>query len=306
MASRKRAKLEGGAVDTVKSVHDVLEIVQTAMLAQVRRGGSPLGPNEIAAVIRKLWVEAEKNDHGLSPTESFEAVKARALQESKGDIQQTVARLRVEATGESVQATQKETKTPKLPLKGLNWILIAPFADLMTTGSEIPEDGLPWAMVPAFDTMITMLCGEETLEKCRVKAEPLFEELEQAELDANQLKERVASDAHAQKIFAYLLSKLVMRFEKFERRRDWVVRMLNDELDDVDLPQVEGTEEDWEFSDEHFKKIFRRYAVEESTNTQSSCMDRAYELIWKQHDAKGISVASKFLKGLEAQRKSRS
>ncbi len=306
MASRKRAKLEGGAVDTVKSVHDVLEIVQTAMLAQVRRGGAPLGPNEIAAVIRKLWVEAEKNDHGLAPTESFEAVKARSLQASKGDIQQTVAKLRVEATGDSAQQPLEETQASGLPLSGLAWILVAPFADLMTAESEIAPEQFPWAMVAGFEAVMTMLCGEETLEKCRVKAKPLCEELEQAGLDANQLKDRVISDAGAQKIFAYLLSKLVMRFEKFERRREWMLRMLNDELDDVELPAVEGTEEPWEFSESAFTKIFRRYAVDESSNTQNSIMDRAYELIWKQHDAKGISVASKFLKGLDAQRKSRS
>ena len=130
--------------------------------------------------------------------------------------------------------------------------------------------------------------------------------LEQAGLDANQLRDRVTSDAGAQKIFAYLLSKLVMRFEKFERRREWMVRMLNDELDDIALPCIEGTEDPWEFSESAFTKIFRRYGVDESSNTQNPIMDRAYELIWKQHDAKGISVASKFLKGLDAQRKSRS
>ncbi len=306
MASRKRAKLEGGSVDTVKSVHDVLEIVQTAMLAQVRRGGAPLGPNEIAAVIRKLWVEAEKSDHGLAPTESFEAVKARSLQESKGDIQKTVAKLRVEASGETAPPSPKEEEASGLPLSGLAWILVAPFADLMTAENEVGEGKLPWAMVPSFEAVMTMLCGEETLEKCRAKAKPLCEELEQAGLDANQLRDRVTSDAGAQKIFAYLLSKLVMRFEKFERRREWMVRMLNDELDDIELPCIEGTEDPWEFSESAFTKIFRRYGVDESSNTQNPIMDRAYELIWKQHDAKGISVASKFLKGLDAQRKSRS
>ena len=306
MASRKRDKLEGGAVDTVKSVHDVLEIVQTAMLAQVRRGGASLGPNEIAAVIRKLWVEAEKGDHGLAPTESFEAVKARSIQESKGDIQKTVAKLRVEATSDPAQAVQDKARPAGLPLSGLSWILVAPFADLMTAEDEISAESFPWVIVPAFESVMTMLCGEETLEKCRVKSKPLCDELEQAGLDANQLKERVTSDTGAQKIFAYLLSKLVMRFEKFERRREWMVRMLNDELDDLELPVIQATEDAWEFSESSFTKVFRRYAVDESSNTQNAMMDRAYELIWKQHDAKGISVASKFLKGLEAQRKSRS
>ena len=75
---------------------------------------------------------------------------------------------------------------------------------------------------------------------------------------------------------------------------------------DIDIPTLKDTDEDWDFSEETFTLLFRRYAVDGKSNTQSPVMDRAYELIWKQHDAKGISVAAKFLKGLGAQRKSRS
>ena len=285
MASRKRPKLEGGAVDTVKSVHDVLEVVQTALLAQVRRGGAPLGPNEIAAVIRKLWTEAEQRDHGLAPSESVEAVHARSVQESKGDIQTTVSRLRVEASqSSSVNDRTEPERGAGLPLDGFAWILIAPFADFMSGESEVSPEELPWSMVPAFESVMTMLCGEETLEKCRKKGEPLVEELKQAQLDAEGLRERVTSDPRAQKIFAYLLSKLVMRFEKFERRRDWMVRMLGDELESIELPTLAGTEDAWEFSQD-VHQLFRRYAVQESDNAQSPVMDKAYELIWKQHDA---------------------
>lgn len=312
MASRKRKKLEGGAVETVKSVHDVLEIVQTAMLAQVRRGGVPLGPNEIASVIRKLWTEAEMQDHGVGPTESFESAKARSIQESKGDIQKTVEKLRVEATTSapapavSGGAPRAENERPGLNLSGFAWVLVAPLAELMTDETEIGVEQLPWAIVPALETVITMLCGEETIEKCRAKSEPLVAELEQANLNAAELKQKVLADPRAHKILAYLLSKLVMRFEKFERRREWMTRMLNDELEEVELPTLKASDDTWEFSEESFTQLFRSYAVDVKTNTQSPVMDRAYELIWKQHDAKGISVAAKFLKGLGAQRKSRS
>ena len=310
MASRKRKKPKGGAVETVKSVHDVLEVVQTAMLAQVRRGGVPLGPNEIASVIRKLWTEAEMQDHGVGPTESFESAKARSIQESKGDIQKTVEKLRVEATASApaVSGAKPTTENEKqgLNLSGFAWILVAPLAELMTDESEIGIEQLPWAIVPALETVITMLCGEETIEKCRAKSETLVAELEQANLNAAELKLRVLADPRAHKILAYLLSKLVMRFEKFERRREWMTRMLNDELEEVELPTLKATDDTWEFSEESFTQLFRSYAVDVKTNTQSPVMDRAYELIWKQHDAKGISVAAKFLKGLGAQRKSRS
>ncbi|MBT6179817.1 MAG: hypothetical protein HOI23_21430 [Deltaproteobacteria bacterium] len=310
MASRKRKQLEGGAVETVKSVHDVLEIVQTAMLAQVRRGGVPLGPNEIASVIRKLWAEAEIQEHGIGPAETYQEVQTRSIQNSKGDIQNIVEKLRVEAKAPvpspASSPAAQENKSRGLELSGFAWILVAPFADLMSHDSELVAETLPWTMVPAWQAVMMMLCGEETIEKCRSKSEPLVAELEQANLSAMELKSRVESDPRAKKILAYLLSKLVMRFEKFERRREWMVRMLNDELEDIDIPTLKDTDEDWEFSEETFTLLFRRYAVDGKSNTQSPVMDRAYELIWKQHDAKGISVAAKFLKGLGAQRKSRS
>ena len=86
MASRKRPKLEGGAVDTVKSVHDVLEMVQTALLAQVRRGGASGAPTKLLRSFASFGPRPNKGIMGLRRGIG-RAVQARSVQESKGDIQ---------------------------------------------------------------------------------------------------------------------------------------------------------------------------------------------------------------------------
>ena len=99
--ARRREKLRGGSVKTVENVHDVLGVVQTALLAQVKRGGVPLGPSEINAVMRKLWDEAKAHGSGpdAEPSESYEASQKRSEKQSSGDITSVVSALRVEGGG---------------------------------------------------------------------------------------------------------------------------------------------------------------------------------------------------------------
>lgn len=65
----------------------------------------------------------------------------------------------------------------------------------------------------------------------------------------------------------YLLSKLEMRFEKFEYRREWMVRVLNDALEDTELETLQDGDEIWEFSEQSFTQLFRRYALDGKSNT---------------------------------------
>lgn len=65
----------------------------------------------------------------------------------------------------------------------------------------------------------------------------------------------------------YLLSKLEMRFEKFEYRREWMVRVLNDALEDTELETLQDGDEIWEFSEQSFTQLVRRYALDGKSNT---------------------------------------
>jgi hypothetical protein len=58
-----------------------------------------------------------------------------------------------------------------------------------------------------------------------------------------------------------------MRFEKFEHRREWMVRMLNDALDDTELATLQDGDEIWKFSEQSFTQLFRRYALDGKSNT---------------------------------------
>lgn len=58
-----------------------------------------------------------------------------------------------------------------------------------------------------------------------------------------------------------------MRFEKFEYRREWMVRVLNDALEDTELETLQDGDEIWEFSEQSFTQLFRRYALDGKSNT---------------------------------------
>ena len=309
--ARRREKLRGGGVKTVENVHDVLGVVQTALLAQVKRGGVPLGPAEITAVMRKLWDEAQSNGSGpaAEPRESFDASQKRSEKQAGGDITEVVGTLRVEAPDENAAVPAASSGDPEGSLsswEGFSIVLASPFLQDIQQGSEIGVTEIPGVLVLVWASLLEMLAGEENMNKCRSKCGKLVAQLESNKgKTPTELKEMVEEHEISFKTLAYLFSKIIMRFEKFEKRRDWFVRMVNEALEDYSLPDLRnGGGQDWEFGDEAFVKLFRAIMVDESSNQPNALMERVTEMVWKQHDTKGIRVATGFLKHIGADRKS--
>ncbi|MEC9465299.1 MAG: hypothetical protein VX834_05925 [Myxococcota bacterium] len=309
--ARRREKLRGGSVKTVENVHDVLGVVQTALLAQVKRGGVPLGPSEINAVMRKLWDEAKAHGSGpdAEPSESYEASQKRSEKQSSGDITSVVSALRVEGGGPpaavSEGAPAREALAATVSWDGFSTVLASPFLDKIERGPEVGITEVPAVFVPIWERLLEMLAGEENMNKCRSKCGKLVSQVEGNKAKSPvELKRMIEDDEISFKALSYVFSKVIMRFEKFEKRRDWFVRMVNEELEEYDLPDLRGGGgQAWQFTDEAFVKLFRAIMVDEASNHPNSLMERVTELVWKQHDTKGIRVATGFLKSLGAQRK---
>ena len=300
---------------TVENVHEVLGVVQTALLAQLRRGGVPLGETEISSVMRKLWLEAKNNGKGAAadPGESFESFQARSSKQAKGDIQGVVETLNVDAPKkEPAAAAAKpagggvEQDGATASWQGFGIILASPFLDKIEQGKEVGVTDVPGVFVPIWETILEMLAGEENMSKCRGKCGKLVTQLEGSKWKTpSQLKDMVFDDDISFKALSYVFSKVIMRFEKFEKRKEWFVRMVNEELEEYSVPNLRGGGgSEWEFTDEAFVKLFRAIMVDEASNRPNALMDRVTELVWKQHDTKGIKVATGFLKSLGAERKS--
>lgn len=187
------------------------------------------------------------------------------------------------------------------PSEGFTKLLIAPFADVIEDSVEVSREAIPRGMVPAFEKAVDMLCGEETVFKCRGRCKSLTSHLQSQDYTATGLKDKVVHDTTGFKVLTYLLSKMVMKFEDFEERRGWMIRFINDELHEVDdLPTLSRRDDKWTFGEDSFNKLFRAILVDPDTDTQNELMEKVYEIVWNSHDAKGVKVATAFMRALGA------
>ena len=188
------------------------------------------------------------------------------------------------------------------PSPGFTQLLIAPFAEIIVEDTEIPREAIPKVMISAYESAIDMLCGEETVYMCRGRCTKLTQELEAQSYTPSGLRNKVLKDTSGFKVLTYLFSKLVMRFEDFEKRRDWMIKFINDQLDEIDgpRPRLSRRDESWKFGEDAFNRLFRTIFVDTATDTQSDVMEKVYEIVWKQHDTKGVRTATQFMRALGA------
>ena len=187
------------------------------------------------------------------------------------------------------------------PSAGFTKLLIAPFADVIDDGVEVSREAIPRGMIPAFEKAVDMLCGEETVFKCRGRCKSLTAHLQSQDYTPVGLKDKVVHDTTGFKVLTYLLSKMVMKFEDFDARREWMIRFINDQLKDVDdLPTLSRRDDKWTFGEDSFNKLFRAILVDVGSDTQNELMEKVYEIVWNSHDAKGVKVATSFMRALGA------
>ena len=233
--------------------------------------------NAINALEKALIAEVKKTGKSLSAK----------------DIQVVVRKFKSKPSSSAPQGA------PASP--GFTQLLIAPFADVIDDAVEVPREAIPRVMVPAYEAAIDMLCGEETVYKCRGRCKSLTAHLQSQSYTASGLKEKVVHDTTGFKVLSYLFSKVVMKFDDFESRRDWMIRFVNEKVREEDeIPALARRDETWTFGEDSFIKLFRTILVDPATDTQNELMEKVYEIVWNTHDAKGVKVATQFMRALGA------
>ena len=92
-----------------------------------------------------------------------------------------------------------------------------------------------------------------------------------------------------------------MKFDDFDNRRDWMIRFINEKVREADeIPTLARRDETWTFGEDSFNKLFRAILVNPDTDTQNELMEKVYEIVWNTHDAKGVKVATQFMRALGA------
>jgi len=188
------------------------------------------------------------------------------------------------------------------PSVGFTQLLIAPFANVIVEDPEIPREAIPRVMVDAYEAAIDMLCGEDTVFMCRGRCTALTTDLEGQSYTPSGLRTKVLKDAVGFKVLTYLFSKLIMRFDDFEKRRDWMIKFINDQIDEGEgpRPRVSRRDETWRFGEDAFIRLFRTIFVNPDSDTQNELMEKVYEIVWNQHDTKGVKIATRFMRELGA------
>ena len=233
--------------------------------------------NAINALEKALVAEVQKTGKPLS-------VK---------DIQTVVRKFKAKPSSSAPTGAPKST--------GFTQLLISPFADVIDDAVEVPREAVPRIMVPAFEAAIDMLCGEETVYRCRGRCKSLTAHLQSQQYTASGLKAKVVQDTTGFKVLTYLFSKVVMKFDDFENRRDWMIRFINEQLrEEDDIPTISRRDDTWKFGEESFITLFRAILVNPDTDTQNDLMEKVYEIVWNSHDAKGVRVATQFMRALGA------
>ena len=116
---------------------------------------------------------------------------------------------------------------------------------------------------------------------------------------ASGLKEKVIHDTTGFKVHTYLFSKVVMKFEDFENRRDWMIRFVNEQLREaVDIPTLSRRD----VLGHLVIRSLNCFALSwwTATDTQNELMEKVYEIVWNSHDTKGVKVATQFMRALGA------
>ncbi len=184
---------------------------------------------------------------------------------------------------------------------GFTQLLIAPFADVIDDAVEVSREAVPRAIVPAYEAAIDMLCGEETVYKCRGRCKSLTAHLQSQNYTGIGLKDKVIQDTTGFKVLTYIFSKVVMKFDDFDNRKDWMIRFINEQLREVDdVPTLSRRDDSWTFGEDSFVKLFRAILVDPATDTQNALMEKVYEIVWNSYDTKGVKVATQFMRALGA------
>lgn len=240
-------------------------------------GGSSSGANVISALEKALLEEVKTSGKPLGAKE----------------IQAVVRSFKSKPGHSAAQGAA--------PSVGFTQLLIAPFVDVIDEANEVSREAIPRAVVPAFEAAMDMLCGEDTVFKCRGRCKSLTTHLEGQSYSPSELKEKVMNDTTGFKVLTYLLAKVVMKFDDFESRREWMIRFVNEHLHEAtDLPRLSRRDDVWKFGEDSFNKLFRAILVNPKTDTQNELMEKVYEIVWNQYDTKGIKVATQFLRALGA------
>ena len=290
-----------------EAMQGTLEAVHAQLLYRIRMTGQPMSARDISEIFGNLWmkiestfVEIEEDDLEEKWTFAVERVYD-AAQNNPGSLVRSLLKERVSAPEEIVLEEDHN--------KDLSWdpylrIILAPITTILDPGdgSGILLGKWPRRLVPGIVNAIRLLVGDELIEDLSIRANDVMASLQTSalDLDTEVFWEKVTSHRDAAGIRTQVFARLITKFQHYEKRRDWFIRILNGELamTSDEAPSILAS--NWRVGEKTFVDIMTRLLA--LTDADGTLPDNFREILILDSGTQGVTIGEDFIYNLARDR----
>lgn len=284
-----------------------IEALHALLLYRIRMTGESVSARDISEIFGNLWMKVEStfveiDEDELEERWTFAVERVyEAAQNNPGSLVRSLLKERVTAPEEIVLEEDND--------KDLSWdpylrIILAPLIDTLDPGdgSGILLGKWPRRIVPGIVNAIRLLVGDELIEDMSIRANDIMASLQTSalDLDTEIFWQKVTSHRDADGIRVQIFARLITKFQHYERRRDWFIRILNSELATTSDEAPSVLSANWRVTERTFVDLMTRVlAISEDT---SELPHQLREILILDSGTQGVQIGEDFIYNLSRDR----
>lgn len=284
-----------------------IEALHALLLYRIRMTGESVSARDISEIFGNLWMKVEStfveiDEDELEERWTFAVERVYdAAQNNPGSLVRSLLKERVTAPEEIVLEEDND--------KDLSWdpylrIILAPLIDTLDPGdgSGILLGKWPRRIVPGIVNAIRLLVGDELIEDMSIRANDIMASLQTSalDLDTEIFWQKVTSHRDADGIRVQIFARLITKFQHYERRRDWFIRILNSELATTSDEAPSVLSANWRVTERTFVDLMTRVlAISEDT---IELPHQLREVLILDSGTQGVQIGEDFIYNLSRDR----
>jgi len=289
------------------AMQGTLEAVHALLLYRIRMTGESVSARDISDIFGNLWMKIEStfreiDEDTLEEGWTFAVERVYdAAQNNPGSLVRSLLRGRVD---------EPEVEVPEEDHhKDLSWdpyirIILAPIVGQLDDGdgSGILLGKWPRRVVPGLLNAVRLLVGDELIEDMTIRANDIMATLQRSalDLDTEAFWEKVTSHRDAQTIRTQIFARLITKFEYYEKRRDWLIRILNGELANTSDEAPSVLAANWRVTEHNFVDLMTRCI--DLQGDLSSLPHQYREILILDSGPQGVTIGEDFVYNLSRDR----
>jgi len=223
--SRERAGM------VLEDMHSLLAVVQKELIAEIDRKRAPLIEKDVAKVIKMLRDKPE-----LLPEKVQKVVRVDIIQRSGRDP--------------------------------FSRILVKRFSRLLEDPNNrtLAQGALPRRMIPGFLAVVRLLTGGPNYDRMQERARELVSKRQTVpeDLADPSFWTNLYNTDEGQAIAISVFITMASRFARYQRRKEWFLKVINNALDVAKKPKsISDDAWNWRMNDSHFVEMFTRVFIQD-------------------------------------------